>query len=138
MEIAAAIGGARVVGPEVWIGLGGLVLHALALTAAGIWQLSKVRSDLLGVLNEHRQEVHRLVDEDRRTIQETLIALRQKINDVETDGLKTFVRRDSFHEIMSRVSAENQSFKQALEARFDRQDAKIDRLIERLGAKPVV
>jgi hypothetical protein len=133
MELLQTIGGARVtLSPEIWIGLGGLVLHALSLTIAGIWQLSKVRADLIDALNAHRAEVHQLVADDRRAIQETLIALRQKINDVETDALKTFVRRDSFHEIMSRVSSENASFKSAIEAKFDRQDAKIDRLLERM------
>jgi len=51
--------------------------------------------------------------------------------------LKIYVRRDSFHEIMTRVSAENAAFKQAIEAKFDRQDAKIDRILERMASKAI-
>jgi hypothetical protein len=121
--------------PEIWIGLGGLVLHLMAITCGGIWAISKIKSDMLSALSDHRSEVQRIVDSDRRIIQESLSAIRQKINDVENDGLKTYVRRDSFHEIMNRVSSENAAFRQVIEARFDRQDVKIDRIIERQGAR---
>lgn len=117
---------------EIWIALGGLAVHGMGVIGAGIWQLSKVKTDMMEELVRHRMDVHKVLDEDRRAIAESITAVRQKINDVENEGLRTFVRRDSFHEIMSRVSAENASFKQVIEARFDRQDAKIDRLIERL------
>lgn len=117
--------------PEIWIGLGGLVLHLLVVTSGGIWAVFKIKSDMLSALSDHRNEVQRIVDGERRIIQESLSALRQKINDVENEGLKTYVRRDSFHEIMNRVSSESAAFRQVMEARFDRQDVKIDRLIER-------
>lgn len=125
------------IGPEIWIALGGLFLHAVALTGTGIWQLSKVKTDLLAALTEHRLDVHRIVDEDRKDIQDSLAALQQRISEVETESLKTFVRRDSFHQIMERVSAENNAFKAMIEARFDRQDAKMDRLIERMAAAAI-
>ena len=127
---------------EFWLALAGLAMSVLTVISAGIWQLSRTEarlqkhlalteSRLQEALTAHRAAVQQVMDGDRRATSEGIQAVRQKINDVELEAYKTFVRRDSFHEIINRVSAENSSFKEMIGERLDRQEAKIDKLIER-------
>jgi hypothetical protein len=131
--------------PEFWVTLASIFLAALGIVAAGIWQLTRSEGKLHQAINDMaqaaavqreqlRRELVSLVDSDRRAFAESVAAIRQKVNDVELQAFKTFVRRDSFHEIMNRVSAENAAFKETLKERLDRQEQKLDRLIEQRPA----
>ncbi len=115
---------------ELWIGIAALVVHALSITGAGIWQLSKTKDELKDEIVDHRMTLAKEVESDRRATVQIVQALTTRIYELELASYKTFVRRDSFHEIMNRASAENAAYKQAIEARLDRQEAKIDKLIE--------
>jgi len=118
--------------PEILIAFAALLLHGGAIIGAGVWQLGKVRADVMTELTEHRREVHKLVDSDRRAVQQELADLRSKLATVELEGFQTFVRRDSFNEVMTRASAENAAYREEIMARLDRQEMKMDRLLERV------
>jgi hypothetical protein len=65
--------------PEILIAFAALLLHGGAIIGAGVWQLGKVRADVMAELTEHRREVHKLVDSDRRAVQQELADLRSKL-----------------------------------------------------------
>jgi len=119
------------VSPELWIALGGLVLHALGVTGGCIWQLGKAEGRIMTEIGRHRLEINAAIENERRDISETVAAVRQKINDVELEAFKTFVRRDSFHEFLRQISVRNDAFERDVKERLDRQEKKLDRLIER-------
>lgn len=117
---------------ELWIGLCGLALHAIGMLVAGVWAISKIKQEVMAALAQHRGDVHNMIDTERRAIQDSFQALRQKISDNELEAYKVFVRRDSFHEIINRLSEQNSDFRKAMHDRLDRQEAKIDKLVDRL------
>lgn len=123
-------------------------LCGLFLTAAGLiwhasWRLGTLASELQARLSEHRKgidddlsalrtEIGKDFVAQQRALGETIAALREKINNVELEAYKVFVRRESFHELIKQTQ-------DATNARFDKIEAKIDRLIEARGhvaAKP--
>lgn len=97
-----------------WLTLAGLALNIVIVIVGGMWALGNSRQAIFNEMRESRTA-------DQRIFGETILALRQKINDVELEGYKTFVRRDSFHEMMKQMQETNN-------ARFDKIDGKLDRL----------
>lgn len=109
--------------PEAWIMLAALVASIAVNLIGGTWILSASKQEILDKIREDR-------DIDVRAFGETIAALKQKINDVELESYKAFVRRDSFQEMIRQMT-------DATNARFDKVDVKLDRLFERHGDKPV-
>ena len=112
----------------------GFILQGYVMTAVVTWKLSgiivEVRKDISTLetavkkeVADNRRELDSAFEQERRAWAETLTAIRERINTVEKDALKNFVRRDSFHELMNQMRAE-------FNARLDRLDMKIDRLTE--------
>ena len=103
--------------PDGWL-VGGIAGAALLVDLifhliGGTWLLSRGRDDLArefsGLLREQRQEINQELINLRHELGETLTAVRQGIVDlskeigrVELDSHKTFVRRESFYEVMNR------------------------------------
>lgn len=123
---------------EIYIGvqLVGLLLTGGGLAFTGTWQLARMegrlaekaqerQSELTDELIALRTEVSEAIANHRIELGETVAAIRQKINEVELESFKTFVRRDSFHEMMN-------SFKSEVTARIDKFELKLDRLFERV------
>jgi hypothetical protein len=136
----------------------GFLINIIVLSIGGVWALSKAKDAIRedaekrqAALREEGDKRHMaimsLFESDRRTFAETLLALRQKINDVELGTAKEFkeyVRRESWHQAMNQLQVRLDKADQAsderalrLEAKMDdRLDAmsgKIDRLFERMG-----
>lgn len=113
--------------------LAALILTAIGLAITGTWQLANMREQLTKAILEHRLELdddiarHRVTFDGelalfRKEFGDTFSALRQKINDVELDSYKTFVRRESFYEVIN-------GFRSAVDARMDKIEAKLDKVI---------
>lgn len=80
----------------------------------------------------HRDEIKNLIDSERREVGEGLAALRQKINDVELEAARVYVRRDSWHQAMNQLQ-DNIGKTDAADQQWRlRIEEKIDRLSERL------
>ena len=88
-----------------WIHLAVFIASGLGLIVAGTWRLGKEMEKSLEPLRDQ------------------MAILQKKMYEMELDVHKTFVRHDSFYEIMNR-------FQDAMNARIDKIEAKIDRLME--------
>ena len=107
-----------------------MVFHIIG----GVWLLARSRTSLVenltGQLQVHRKEVDGEFENFRREIAETFTALRTAIGDigkdvsrVELEAYKSFIKRDSFYEVMNRQQ-------DVVAARLDKVDTKIDKLDE--------
>jgi hypothetical protein len=90
---------------ETWIHLAVFIATGLGLIVAGTWRLGKE------------------MEKSLEPIRDQLSLLQKKLFEVELDVHKTFVRHDSFYELMNR-------FQDAVTARIDKIESKIDRMIE--------
>lgn len=84
---------------------------------------------------KHRDEIKGEIASERRDVYETLSALRQKVNDVELEGAKVYVRRDSWHQAMNQLQTSIGSSDAADQQWKLRIEEKIDRLAERVVAR---
>lgn len=108
----------------------GLLAHAIKLT----WRISQmeldIREDVDANVDNIQRDVRKLeaetVEAHRREVGETVSAIRQKIHDVETWNRDTFVRKETFEQVIGRIE-------KSLDKLGDRFEEKMDRLIERLG-----
>lgn len=100
----------------------GLVLTGVGLAVTGTWQLGRMSNQLSSAIAKAREEIDDDLKVFERNIGEALSAIRQKVNDVELDAYKTFVRRESFYEVINQ-------FKDAVEARMDKFEGKLDKII---------
>lgn len=81
----------------------------------------------------HRDEIKAEIAAERRDVGEGLSALRQKINDVELEAAKVYVRRESWHQAMNQLQETFGKSDQAAEQRMLRIEEKIDRLADRMA-----
>lgn len=81
---------------------------------------------------EHRDEIKEEIARERREVGEGLSALRQKINDVELEAAKVYVRRESWHQAMNQLQEKLSKGDEAAEQRMLRMEEKLDRINERL------
>ncbi len=116
----------------------GFLVQAILLAIAGTWKLSGVVIDLRKEISMASDNVRAGIDAERRDIGESLSAIRQKIQDVELDGAKTYSRRDSFHQAMGQLQETFGKSDAAAEQRMLRIEEKIDTLtrdVARVAAK---
>lgn len=127
---------------DLWIQLGGLALTALALAITGTWQLAKMRDELANQSRKQRKELDAEHETLRKDTGETIAAIRQKVTDnelaaarSELELYKTFVRRDTFSESISRIEkmidARLEKMEAATAVQVNKLEVKIDRLGER-------
>lgn len=123
--------------PQHWLtlvfGALGLALQAGVLAVGFTWKLATVKEALSEDIISHRDEVKDEMAADRRIVGEALQALRQKINDVELEGAKNYVRRESWHQAMNQLQTQLQAADKAAEERVLRIESKLDRLTERIS-----
>lgn len=84
----------------------------------------------------HRDELKEEIARERREVGEGLSALREKINMVELEAAKVYVRRESWHQAMNQLQENIGKSDQAAEQRMLRIEEKIDRLADRITARP--
>lgn len=125
-----------------------LLLNIGIAIVGATWGIAKIKDAVRDAMDEHKRDVYRQVDtlkreaDDRyaeisqsfaeqlgnlsRQFADTFAALRQKINDVELDSAKTFMRRESFYQVKAEMSSEIREFRSDLKDRLDRLENKID------------
>ncbi len=99
--------------------IGGL-FSAVILSARGVWKLSRIEKD---IRKDFSQEVAEAVHEFREQhedlavkFEETLKAMRQKVNDVELDLQKNFVSKANFAEFRQEYRDDMREIKGAIAA----------------------
>jgi predicted nucleic acid-binding Zn-ribbon protein len=125
-----------------------IALSIGVIVVGATWGLGKIKDAVRELIDDHRREVYKQVDAlkreaggqhdmlaqsvteqfsaQARQFTDTFAALRQKINDVELDVAKTYMRRESFYQIKGEMSAEIKDFRNDLKDRLDRLETKID------------
>src|ERR1041385_233038 len=88
-----------------------ITIASFVFTAAGMLvgvtlRLSGVVSELKDAIKTSKDEVEARQDVITKQFGETVAALRQKVNDVELDTAKTYMRRESFYQVKAEMSAE--------------------------------
>jgi hypothetical protein len=104
-----------------------LVLSLVAMSAGGVWQLSRVEAALRKDITRSRDEIEAKQDQQVRHFAENLAALRQRLHEVELWTANTFLRRDSFYKAQEELKAEMKALGDKIEARLERMEEKIDR-----------
>lgn len=100
------------------------VLGAVAGAASGIfaggWRLGRIESRLKlsfqQAITDSEKRLEAKVDEERHAFDETLRALRQKINDVEMGAEKRFLQKEDFAEF-------RQEYRDDMKRIFDKLDS---------------
>lgn len=110
-----------------------LALFLLACSGIGtatalVWKLTRVEQSLREAIARSRDEIEANHAAETRIYNETLLALRQKINDVELDAARSYMRRDGYHQMQQQFSDEIKSIRAAIDARFVRMEEKIDKI----------
>jgi len=104
-----------------------LIVTLVAMSAGGVWQLSRVEAALRRDITQARDEIEARQDREVRTVGDSVAALRQKLHEVELWTANTFLRRDSFYKAQEELKAEMKTLGERLEARLERMEEKIDR-----------
>lgn len=120
------------------LGILGFVTQFIGLAIGGVWALSRMESRMSSQVTKNRDDIHNELDRMRREVGEAVAAMRQKINDVELWTRDTFIRRDSFFELMrrgeklmdSQFATITAQFEK-VDVRFGKVDEKLDRIVER-------
>ncbi len=123
------------------VNLVGVLIATLAVISAGIWQLSRTEARIASriaqteisvqqLIAAHRIDVQALIDQDRRMLGETIAAIREKVNDVQREGLTLYVRRESFYAMLEQLKDMRTAFEDDIKERLRSIEAKFDRWIE--------
>lgn len=114
----------------------GLVIQAIVGAVFLTQKLAGMKEALTREIIEQRDELKAELAMDRRVVGESLAALREKINLVELEGAKHYVRRDSWHQAMNQLQenigkgdATDQQWKLRIEEKIDRLN---DRIVQRV------
>lgn len=94
-------------------------------------RLIEQKEQFTAALTAHRREIDEESDRIRRDFGETVLALRQKLTDVEIFCRDTFVRRESFYEVTKGLADSVKAIGDKLEMRIEKLDGKLDRITAR-------
>lgn len=137
-----------------WLAAGVAILGFIATLLGGAMRLSNLRSQhekqladireesqrhlremddrirkARDVLEQRFREIDQAISVNRSIFGEGIASVRQKANDVELLSFKTFVRRDSFMEIIQKYEATAKSYRDEIAARMERFEAKLDTIL---------
>jgi hypothetical protein len=112
--------------PSVMLAAAGFLLNLFVVIVGGAIGLGRVEGRLLVAMERHRREFESDVDQLRREIGETIHGVRQKMVDMELWNRDTFLRRESFFEIMKGLNVNMENLGNKLEARLLRMENKLD------------
>lgn len=113
------------------------VIAALALVTnlvtnflSGSWKintrLSEIENGLREAIAQAKTEIEERQDAHRREMGEAIHALRTKINEVELNSAKEYIRRDSFYTVRNELASQIAGVADRMEARLVRMEGKID------------
>lgn len=101
---------------------------------SGSWKLStkisEMETGLRTAISDAKTEIEERQDAQRRETGEALAAMRAKINEVELEGAKNYIRRESFYQFKNELATQINNQGDKLEARLTRMEAKIDKAAE--------
>lgn len=110
----------------------GLVIQAVVGAVFLTQKLAGMKEALTREIIEQRDELKAELAMDRRVVGESMAALREKINLVELEGAKHYVRRESWHQAMNQLQDSigkgeqaDQQWKLRIEEKIDRMNDKI-------------
>ncbi len=104
----------------------GLILNIIVALVGLTWGIGKVRDTIRKEIEDHREKFDNELHQLRLNTGEVATALRQKITEVELFNRDTFMRRDSFYEVMKGYGADMRSQFEKIDQRLERMEAKID------------
>jgi hypothetical protein len=120
----------------VLFGIAGFVFQAIVLAVSLTWKVSLVAQELKRDCDQKADLLRDASQREFRIINEAFSAIRQKVNDVELESAKVYVRRDSWHQAMTALQNQLAAEAKALSERQLRFEEKLDGLIERLLVRP--
>lgn len=120
------MGIAKMADLNTYIVVGGLIFNLVSTAIIGTWKLSRVELSLRETISKAEKETDALIERRVNQFGDTIAALRQKINDVELNSEKTFMRRDSFIKVQDTIENSMRSFVDRIEGRLERMENKID------------
>ena len=103
-----------------------LILSLIAMSAGGVWQLSRVEAALRKDITRSRDEIEAKQDQQMRDFSERFSGLEKKVHEVELWTANTFIRRESFYKIKDEITGEMKALGERLEARLVRMEEKLD------------
>lgn len=119
-----------------WSDIGVIVSLALNVGVALVgatWGISRVESKITTatqtVIECHRKKFDDEIDVIKNQFGETIIALRQRISDVELWNRDNFVRKESFSSVIDSMKSDVNGLGDRIEARLLRMEGKLDRNI---------
>ena len=112
--------------PEIDIQTLALVVSLVATATAGVWKLSQVEASLRDAIVRARDEIDEREEKRTRDFAETFTALRQKINDVELNAAKSYVRIEGYYKERAEIGADIKELGDKIEARLARMEDKLD------------
>src|SRR4051812_4071860 len=89
--------------------VGGLIVNLVSTAIIGTWKLSRVELALREAIAKAERETDTRIEHRVREFGETILAIRQKITEVELFCRDTFMRRDSFYKVQETIEANMQS-----------------------------
>lgn len=118
------------------IGTLGFMLQTIILSVTGTWAISKLKADIIGIVDEHKEEAAKKLAEaiEARDNQVASLeakmgemghALRTKIHDFELFCRDQFVRRDSFMNLINEA-------KRAEERREAKYDGQLQNILDKI------
>lgn len=114
---------------DLLVGIAAFVLQAIIVTATVVWQLGKVRDELKDEINTSRKELEKEADakfdQVQRQFGETIMALREKVVQIELYIRDTYVSKNSFNTILDRILVELKAQGEKFENRCTRLETEI-------------
>lgn len=111
------------------LGVFGFLTNILVLAITGTRALGRVETAILDRIAKVKEEIDEELASDRRIAAEAFAAVRHKMHEIELYSERTFVRRDSYHAAMQRVTSEMASVQQANQAQRDSMELKFEKFV---------
>lgn len=108
------------------VGALGFVVNITVLAVGGVWKLSRVEQAIRETVTDHREEIDREFVTLRSELQQNLLAIRQKVTDVEIWGRDNFVKKDTFTQVVTGIRDDLKGVGDRIEARLLRMESKMD------------
>jgi hypothetical protein len=121
----------------VLFGIVGFVFQAVVLSVSLTWKVSLVAQELKRDCDQKADFIREATQAEFRIVNEALLAIRQKVNDVELESAKVYVRRDSWHQAITALQSQLTAEAKALSERQLRFEQKLDTITERLLERSV-
>lgn len=126
--------------PDLAVAIAALVLQGVAIIIAGVWKLGSVRDELKDVINAHRLEVEKKIDNEtdqvRREVGETISALKEKVTQIELYVRDTYVSKNSFNTVLERILSELKNVSEKFENRCMKLETEIKTYLHESRGQP--